>query len=326
MPRALWFVSPGRVELRSSDLPDPGEGECVARGLFSAVSHGTEALLLKGEGPSPFDPSLDEPGTPTYPRRYGYAWVGEVTEGALPKGTKVFALASHAEGHVLSVSQLRPLPTSLPALRGTLAASMETAVNTVWDAEVGLGDRVLVLGGGTIGTLCALLSQRAGGSRVVLREPSDARRQAAREVGVRDVIDAEDPQPNNRNSSERDLFDVVVEATGNPELLDQAIAACRHEGRVVIASFYGTKVASVSLGERFHRQRLTLRSSQVSQVAANRRARFDFERRFEVVLEQLANAKLDALFEKPTPFDQAAQAYSRLLEAPHTLRQLTLAY
>jgi threonine dehydrogenase-like Zn-dependent dehydrogenase len=143
-------------------------------------------------------------------------------------------------------------------------------------------------------------------------------------VGVYDVIDVENPQPS--TSRESDLFDIAIEATGNPALLDQAIAGCRREGRVVIASFYGTKVAPVRLGERFHRERLTLSSSQVSEVATSRRSRFDFDRRFEVVLEQLANPKLDALFETPTPFAHAERAYARLLDAPDTLRQLTLAY
>ncbi|HEU4534881.1 MAG TPA: hypothetical protein VFS00_12215, partial [Polyangiaceae bacterium] len=77
--RALWFVGPRRVELREGPPPGPpGPGELTVRALASGMSQGTELLLYKGEAPTPFDPSLEPPDAPVYPRRYGYAWVGEV--------------------------------------------------------------------------------------------------------------------------------------------------------------------------------------------------------------------------------------------------------
>jgi len=72
--RELWFSAPHAVEIRRGAEPRALEtGEVRAEALASGVSQGTELLLYRGEGPTPFDPSLDAPGTPTYPRRYGYA-------------------------------------------------------------------------------------------------------------------------------------------------------------------------------------------------------------------------------------------------------------
>jgi threonine dehydrogenase-like Zn-dependent dehydrogenase len=192
MKRALWFVAPGRVELREHELPPPGASEVKVRGLFSALSWGTERHLYAGTAPTPFDPSLAEPDAPVYPRRYGYAWVGEVEQGPLPPGSRVFALASHADEHVLSVPSVRPLPAELPARRATLAASMETAINAVWDARLVLGDRVLVLGAGTIGALCAFVAQRAGAAHVCVVEPR-AERAAAVRVRQRARIPRQSP-------------------------------------------------------------------------------------------------------------------------------------
>jgi 2-desacetyl-2-hydroxyethyl bacteriochlorophyllide A dehydrogenase len=300
---ALWFVGPGQVQLGEHDLAAPGPSEVLAHGLFSAVSHGTEGLLVSGHAPLQFDPSLDEPGASTYPRRYGYAWVGEVKYGALPPGTRVFALATHAQAHVLPVSALRVLPKQLPAPRATLAASMETALTAVWDAELNVGARVLVLGAGSIGTLVAHVAQRAG-AEVMLVERDLARRERARAVGVEQVQE--------ESASLAPEYDVVFECTGNPALLDTAVASCCAEGRVVIVSFYGTKAAPIALGERFHRQRLRIISTQVSKIPPPLAARYDHARRFEVVLGLLRDARLDALVEERTPFEDAPRVYRDL--------------
>ena len=150
--RALWFVGPRAIELRDDPARAPGPREVVVRAIASGVSQGTEMLLYKGEGPELFDPSM---GGGTYPRRYGYAWVGEVVglgvgaEVAL--GERVFALVAHGDTHVLRDEDVRVLPADVPAARGVLAANLETAVTCTWDAGVGLGDEAVVLGGGVVG-------------------------------------------------------------------------------------------------------------------------------------------------------------------------------
>jgi 2-desacetyl-2-hydroxyethyl bacteriochlorophyllide A dehydrogenase len=321
MAKALWFLAPGRVEVREQPLPEPGASDLLVRGLFSAVSWGTERHLYQGTAPSPFDPSLDEPNAPVYPRRYGYAWVGEVEAGPLAPGTRVFALASHAEAHVLHRAQVRPLPEHLPARRATLAASLETALTAVWDSRLVVGERVMILGGGTIGASCAYVALRAGAQRVCLVEPDATRAARARALGVSDVLA---PTELDAQQAPAEGFDVVVEATGDPGVLDTAIACARREGRVVVASFYGRRVANVSLGARFHRERLTLISSQVSVVPEHLRARFDHDRRFGVVLDLLDDERLDALLDAPVPFCDAPRAYARAAEGSH--QQIVFAY
>src|SRR4051794_9894678 len=142
--RELWFVAPRTVALQRGAGPASiRAGQVRARALASGVSQGTELLLYRGEGPALFDPSLDPPGTPTYPRRYGYAWVGRVVESladSVPVESRIFALAPHGDEHVLDAKQARVLPDTIPAARATLAANLETAVTVIWDAEVSLGD------------------------------------------------------------------------------------------------------------------------------------------------------------------------------------------
>jgi 2-desacetyl-2-hydroxyethyl bacteriochlorophyllide A dehydrogenase len=289
------------------------------RALASGISQGTELLLYRGEGPTPFDPSLDPPGTPTYPRRYGYAWVGEVVEGGegLRPGARVFALAPHGDFHALDAAALRPLDAAIPPRRAVLAANLETAINCVWDAGIRLGDAVVVLGGGVVGLLVAKLSTSAGG-RVRLVEPSPQRRAAAQALGLR-AASPEDDVP-------RADADVVVEATGNPAVLDRAIAHAAFEGVVVVASFYGARTAPVALGSDFHRRRLRLQSSQVSSLPPSRGARWTPARRFDLVRSLLLDDSLDVLVTDVHPFSDAAGVYARLDRSPGDAIQTVFDY
>jgi 2-desacetyl-2-hydroxyethyl bacteriochlorophyllide A dehydrogenase len=306
--RALWFVGPRQIELRDELVRAPGPGEVRVNGIASGVSQGTELLLYRGEGPEVFDPSVGDGGaTTTYPRRYGYAWVGEVSEvgeGArLAVGTRVFALAPHGEAHVLAEEAVRVLPGDVPATRAVLAANMETAVTCAWDARASLGDEVVVLGGGVVGILTAWLLARSGAS-VTLVERSVARRAAAGALVPSARLEA--------SATPDGSADVVVEATGDPRVLDDAIAWARPEARIVVASFYGARRAAIDLGDAFHRRRLELRASQVSSIPPRLRERWTYARRWQLVLTLLHERALDALLAPATPFERAAELYAAL--------------
>lgn len=320
LARELWFVAPGRVELRLGERKPLAPGQFRARALVSGVSQGTELLLFKGEGPEPFDPSLDAPGALTYPRRYGYAWVGEVCEGPSALGTRVFALAPHGDEHVAAASSFRALPDGVPPERAVLAANLETALNVVWDAGVALGDRVVVVGGGVVGLLAGHCARLGGARHVALVEPAVRRRDAARRLGFDDAV------PPEQAAALGTEADVVIEASGNPACLDLAIARARHEGVVAVASFYGQRVAAVSLGAEFHRRRLTLRASQVSHLPPARAAAWSFARRFELVCELLQQPLLDALLEPALPFGAAPTVYEKLAGAPGDSLQTVFSY
>ena len=320
--RELWFVAPGRVELRRSERKSLEPGQVRARALASGISQGTELLLFKGEGPEPFDPSLDAPGAPTYPRRYGYAWIGEVCEATreLAVGARVFALAPHGDEHVAAASSFRALPGGVPPERAVLAANLETAINVVWDAGVALGDRVVVVGGGVVGLLAGHCARLGGARHVTLVEPVSRRREAARRLGFDDAVPPEQAAALGAEA------DVVIEASGNPACLDLAIARARHEGVVAVASFYGKRVAALALGAEFHRRRLTLRASQVSHLPPARAAAWSFARRFELVCELLQQPLLDALLEPAASFDTAPSVYEQLAGAPGDSLQTVFRY
>lgn len=321
--RELWFVGPRQVELRAARPLRPlVRGEVQVRALHSGISQGTELLLYRGQGPRIFDPSIDAPGAPAYPRRYGYAWVGRIVQSLAEGydiGTHVFALQPHGDSHCLRADQLRRLPPDVPSPRATLAANLETALTVVWDAGVALGDDVVVVGGGIVGLLCVLLAKRAGAARVRLVEPSGRRREAGRMLGA-DQAESPDHDVPGGNA------DVVIEATGDPAALDRAIAHAGFEATIALASFYGERRSPIGLGDDFHRKRLTLKSSQVSHVPARQSPRWDFARRFARVLDYLHDPRLDALLDPVVPLAEAPALYARLDADPGTALHSVLAY
>ncbi|MBP7779688.1 MAG: zinc-binding alcohol dehydrogenase [Acidobacteria bacterium] len=295
--RAFWTVAPGRGELRDEVVPAPGPGDVLVETLYSGISRGTESTVFHGRVPpeeyqrmrAPFQTG-DFPG----PLKFGYSSVGRVLHGPdTLAGRIVFALYPHQSSYVVPASAVHVVPEAVPAARAVLAANMETALNGVWDAAIAPGDRVTVVGAGTVGCLVAWLASRVPGCEVELVDVADARQATAQALGVAF-------SPVDRAARDRD---VVVHASGSSEGLDAALTVAGFEAMVVELSWYGDRAVHASLGKSFHAQRLTLKSSQVGHLPAHRRARWTNARRLAVALSLLTDAALDALITGESAFD-----------------------
>ena len=296
--RAFWTVAPGRGEIRAETLPVAATGDVVVRALFSGVSRGTESLVFHGGVPpeeyqrmrAPFQAG-DFPG----PVKYGYASVGRVDAGpAALAGRIVFCLFPHQTSYIVPATAVQLVPDGVPAARAVLAANMETALNGVWDARVLPGDHVTVVGGGTVGCLVAWLAGKIPGCDVQLVDIAADRAGIAQHLGVRFA------QPADAAGAR----DIVIHASGAPAGLDTALALAGFEATIVELSWYGDRAVTAALGKAFHAQRLTLKSSQVGHVPADRRARWTYTRRLATALALLADPVLDALITSEAAFDE----------------------
>jgi hypothetical protein len=305
--RAFWTVAPARGEIRDEALPAAAPDDVVVRALFSGVSRGTESLVFHGRVPSEEYQRMRAPfqaGDFPAPVKYGYASVGRVESGPVGLvGRTVFCLFPHQTAYVVPAAAVHLVPDGVPAQRAVLAANMETALNGVWDARVMPGDRVTVVGGGTVGCLVAWLAARVPGCDVQLVDIAPARTAVARALGVGFALPA-------TAAPDRD---VVIHASGSPAGLDVALSRAGFEATVVELSWYGDRAVTAALGKAFHAQRLTLRSSQVGHVPADRRARWTTTRRLGVALGLLADPALDALVTGESAFDDLPALMPSLL-------------
>jgi hypothetical protein len=313
LARALWMSGPGRAEIRAQGIGDLAAGELSVRALQSGISRGTEALVFAGKVPESEWARMRCPfqeGDFPFPVKYGYAMVGQV-EGGSPAllGRRVFSLFPHQTRFLLPENAAIIVPDDVPTHRAVLAGQIETALNASWDAAPRIGDRIAVVGGGTIGCLVAWLCARMPETRVTLIDPNPAREAVAKTLGC--SFSAPD-------TAEGDC-DLVFHASGTGEGLALAVSLAGFEAEVIELSWYGTQPVTIPLGGAFHSQRLTLRSSQVGAVASARRARWSHKRRLSLALSLAADPCLDVLVEKVTSFEHLPDALPEILGKPGAL-------
>jgi len=304
---ALWYVAPGRAEMRREAVSAPGPGEVLVRALHGAISRGTERLVLAGRVPASEYARIRGPnmaGDFPFPVKYGYATVGRVEAG--PEnlaGRTVFALHPHQSRFVLPAETVTPVPDGMPPRRAVLAANMETALNATWDAAPGPSGRIAVVGAGVVGALVAWLCGRMPKTRVALVDVLPSRAALAERLGVGFALPADAP---------RDC-DFVFHTSATAAGLATALGIAGDEATIIELSWYGAGDVPVPLGGAFHTRRLRLISSQVGKVAPSRRAEFTYARRLAAAIELLAEPALDALLAPTVAFADLPQQLPRLL-------------
>jgi NADPH:quinone reductase-like Zn-dependent oxidoreductase len=311
--RAFWMVGPGTGEIRPVELPRTGPGEVLVRTLHSAVSRGTETLVLQGRVPPSQQAVMRAPfqdGDFPWPVKYGYLNVGTVEEGpAHLLGRTVFTLFPHQSAFVVPVEAVSVVPDGVAPERAVLAGTVETAVNALWESPPLVGDTVAVVGAGMVGCCVARLLAGVPGARVTLVDvdPSRARVAGALGVGFAEAGHA------------RDLVaacDLVVHSSATSEGLQLSLDLLATEGTVLELSWYGDAAVPVPLGADFHARRLTVRASQVGAVAAARRESRGPRDRLRLALDLLRDPAFDVLLTGSSPFDELPAVMARLAAAP----------
>lgn len=304
------MAAPGRGEIRDETLGTPSEGEVLVQALYSGISRGTEALVFNGHVPSTEWERMRAPfqtGHFPAPVKYGYAVVGRVEQGpAALNGRTVFVLHPHQTRFVVPTHAAHALPDNVPPARAVLAANLETALNGVWDGRPHVGDRIAVIGAGTVGCMAAWLVSRIPGCRVQLADINPARAGVAGALGVAFADPAH---------ADRDV-DLVIHASGTPAGLQAALELAGPEATIVELSWFGDRDVPLPLGGPFHAKRLTIRSSQVGHVAASQRARWDSARRMQLALSLLTDPVLDVLITGESEFDALPEVMARLARSP----------
>ena len=303
--RALWFTGPGTAALRSDTISSPVAGEiCIVRSLYSAVSEGTERLVLAGKIPPDLHQAMRVPymgGDFSFPVKYGYSLVGVVEKGdSHLLGTMVHLLHPHQDICCVNAADVFPVPEGIPPCRAVLASNLETAVTAIWDARLALGERVLIVGFGCIGALIGRVLRGMPGIDLQILERDATRSHLATKLGYRSAT-----------SDVGGEFDVAFHASGSAAGLQEAIERVGMEGRIVEVSWYGTAETPLRLGGTFHSQRKTIIASQVSHLPAFQTPRWDTMRRKQLVFSLLRDPGFDLLLDEPIPFDELPDFFNR---------------
>lgn len=197
------------------------EGSGIVLEIGSAVSKvkpGDKVVLswIKGSG-------QEAGGT-------AYSWEGRtVNSGA------VTTFQRHA---LVSENRLTKIPEDLAMdLAVLLGCAAPTGMGAVLNVlNIRPGDTIAVFGSGGIGLNACAAAAIAGASKIIAIDPSPTRRALAKIYGATDVIDTTSNDPIDVIKSILPFgVDMAVEATGIPQVIDQAGQVIRQQGgRVVV--------------------------------------------------------------------------------------------
>jgi L-iditol 2-dehydrogenase len=248
--RALVVEEPGQLALLERELLVPGPDEVVIRPAFCGLC-GTDIELRDG---------LVDPAFVRYPLTLGHEWSGVVeavgdgvtdvargdrcvAECIVPCGhcpscrvgaTNVcttyselgFTREGGASDQVLVPARLvHVLGADVSLLDAALVEPTSVVMRGLEKAAPEPGQRVLVIGDGTIGLLAAHLAALWSPSEiVVLGRRAEQAALAAAVGGTRFTTD----------DAIAEGFDFVIEAAGVPEAMSRAVGAARRGGRVLL--------------------------------------------------------------------------------------------
>ncbi len=235
---SIFFTAPGQVEILDRPVPQPVAGEVLIRTRRSLISTGTELTLLSGQARD----SSVWAGLSRYPQQIGYSNVGDVVEageGVDPTwaGKRVETHTRHALWVTCPADKLRAVPGEVSDEEATFSSLAEVAMNGLRRVGLTWGESVAVFGLGLLGQLAVRLCALAGAGPVFGIEPSDFRRGLMPQGPLFHALDGQgDLEATVRRLNAGRALDVVVELTGNPQVIPQEPVLLRDQGRLLLLS------------------------------------------------------------------------------------------
>lgn len=227
---AVVVEAPGEVALRRLAMSSPEADDLVVAVDFSGISMGTEKLMFNGTMPA--FPGMGYPLVP------GYEAVGRVVDAGpenrsrigetvfVPGSSKFIGARGLFGGSASTLVTGSARVLQIPDGLGDSAVLLSLAA-TAQHALVGGALPDLIIGHGVLGRLLARLAIAAGGAPPTVWEINAARMSGA--AGY----DVTTPEQDER----RDYLS-VYDASGDSDILDNAIMRTARGGEIVLAGFY----------------------------------------------------------------------------------------
>lgn len=253
--KALQYTERGVASVEELPIPDIADDEVLVAARAVGVCH-SDIDLLEGRYIIPF----------SYPLIPGHEWSGEVVAvggkvttvspgdrvvGECVIGADHFGFSisgAAAEFFVARPEWLHRLPDQLSWTMGALVEPFSVAYYAIVRAGgVDASHLVVVLGAGPVG-LAVVAAADAMGARVLVVEPSPERRAAAKSQGADHAVAPEEMEGLLHDLTDGRGADVVVEATGRPTVMAQALELVCFQGRIAYIGIDVGQEAPARLG------------------------------------------------------------------------------
>lgn len=171
---------------------------------------------------------------------YGNQDKGHRTQGMTVDG----GFAEYARNHV---STLYRLPDRVSFDAGVILTTVGTVMHA-FDvlSDLVVGARVAIIGPGPIGLLAVQVAKELGAESVALVGTRESRLKIGQSFGADLVLNArdEDSVGRVRELTDGQGVDIVLECSGAPSTVDDALRMCKRAGRVVLVGFFEQPVTA----------------------------------------------------------------------------------
>lgn len=270
------------------DVAGPGPDEVVIRTLYSAISTGTEVAGF-----------CVRPNTQSsFPCQPGYSGVGEIIRVGrkvkhLAPGQIVAGRAAHASLGRLRASEAFALPDGVGLEDAAFIHIGNIAYHGIQHGRIRHGERVVVIGRGIIGQIATQIAKAMGAGEVISIARTRSHVTDALSRVTDRVIATADIGEDLDGVLAGLAADAVVEVSGDPSALHQAVCATRDGGRVVLLGSSRGSTRGFDFGE--------LADRRISLVGANIRAltdprpgsTYNYHRTGDAFLRLVAEGKVD---------------------------------
>jgi len=239
--RRVVFPAIKHVEWDRLTLPDTLQPtEVRVRTARTLVSAGTEIAIYSGTHIGYSTPGARYPRLPFRP---GYVSTGTVEAAgdgvtAFKPGDRVVGGMGHQDRVVVDTARgdLDLIPDGVTFEQACLARISTISLQGIRLARISMGERVAVFGQGLIGQFARQYAAVDGAATLIGIDLIDARLEVARRHGATHAVNpARDDLPAAvAAATEERGPEVVIEATGNPAAITQALAVVARMGRVVL--------------------------------------------------------------------------------------------
>ena len=260
MSKMLAAVATALKEVRCDEvaIPEPEPGKVLVRTKLASICGSDLHIVYMGWNVAKFPLPYGRPG---------HEGVGEIVDAGgtdfAPSDTvltvpNIWGAKTFAGYQLIEPRYLLRLPTTVPISHLLMAQQLGTVIYGCRRLPSLLGRTVVIIGQGSAGLFHDFMLRRLGARRIIAIEPVPERLAAGRDMGVDEAIDVTGELA---TSAVLDLTngegaDVVIEAVGSPETLNQALKLARPQGTVAAFGLPSTMDKVPFDWDAFFRRRL----------------------------------------------------------------------
>ncbi len=259
MPAAL-ATGLTKIQCDEIPIPDMEPGKVLVKSKLSSICGSDLHIVYMGWNAYEF------PLPHGYP---GHEGVGEVVDPGdsdfqpgdfVLTAPNIWSSRTFAGYQMIDPGFLLKLPSGVPEDHLLMAQQLGTVVFGARKLPPLLGQTVVVMGQGSVGLFHDFMLRRLGAHRIIAIEPVAERLQAGRNMGIDDAIDVTGQRATDAilDLTNGEGADVVIEACGSVDTLNQSLQLVKPLGRVAVFGLPPTMEKVPFDWDTFFRKRLDL--------------------------------------------------------------------